>query len=312
MTIGVIITLIVLLALAAASYMIVRYAFNRFTLMKRSSHEENFKRIEEDGLYSKAEFDELDKEAIELESNDGHKLRGYYVNCHPESKRVIILVHGYTAAYSWMLQFVRLYQRLGFNILFFDHRGHGSSEGKHATYGYHEKYDLSAWVDWVVQRKGEDCMIGLHGQSMGGGTVLEYAGLKRHERQLKFIIADCPYSDLTKLMVHQLTKLNSLPKFPFLMWIEQMTHVKAGFRIRDISPIRSIRDSSVPIFFIHGTADNFVPTSMSEEMFRQERKGKNRLLLIEGAGHAVAYGKDKERYEQEVAAFIQEVLESIS
>jgi len=308
MQIGLIIAIIVLLAFAITAYLIVRHAFNQVTRMTRLTNDECFRRVEEEGLYSKARFDQLEKEEIELVSRDGLKLRGYYVNCHPDSERVIILVHGYTVAFPWMLQFIDMYDRLGFNILFFDHRGHGTSEGDYATYGYQEKHDLSAWINWVIERKGENCIIGLHGQSMGGGTVLEYAGMKRQERQIKFIIADCPYSDLTKLMEHQLHKLNSVPRYPFYMWIERMTYVRAGFHFHDVSPIRAIRNSSVPIFFIHGDADTFVPTYMSEEMFKAERKGKNRLLLIKGAVHAVAYGKDPELYEREAAAFIDDAL----
>lgn len=309
MKIVLIIAIIVLAGFGITAFLVVRHAFNQVTRMKRVTHEEYFQRMEEKGLYSKAQFDQLDKEEIELISHDGYKLRGYYVNSHPDSNRVIVLVHGYTAAYSWMLQFVDMYDRLGFNVLFFDHRSHGTSEGEFATYGYHEKHDLSAWIDWVIERKGENCVIGLHGQSMGGGTVLEYAGMKRHEKQIKFIIADCPYSDLSKLMEHQLHGLNSVPRYPFYMWIERFTYVRAGFSFRDISPIRAISDSSIPIFFIHGDADTFVPTYMSEEMFKAKRKGKNKLLLIKGAAHAVAYGKDPDLYEREVTAFIGDVLE---
>lgn len=308
MTIGIIIAILVLLALGIAAYLVVRHAFNQVTRMRRSTHDELFNKVEAEGLYTREQFEQLNKESIELISSDGLKLRGYYVDSHPSSNRVIILVHGYTVAFPWMLQFVDFYVRHGFNVLFFDHRGHGASEGEFATYGYKEKYDLSLWIDWVVKHKGEDCLIGLHGQSMGGGTVLEYAGMNRHEKQVKFIIADCPYSDMTKLMEHQLLKLNSVPRFPFLMWIERMVFARAGFQFQGVSPIRSIKNSKLPIFFIHGDADAFVPTYMSEEMYKEQREGENRLLLVEGAVHAVAYGKDKALYERELAAFIDDTV----
>lgn len=280
------------------------HAFNTATLDRRSTVEECFNRIEKDGLYSRVEFEKLPREEIELKSHDNLTLRGTFIKEFKDSKKVMIIVHGYTSTHAWASQFLKMFFKEGFNVLLIDQRSHGRSEGKYATYGYYEKYDLDLWVNWVKNKVGEDAVIGLHGQSMGGGTVLQYAAINKY---VSFIIADCPYSDGIELMKHQFKKLNRLPTFPFLYFTDLRFRRLAKFSIKDISPINAIRNSDIPIMFIHGSKDNFVPTYMSEEMYKA-KKGYKKLLIIEGAVHATAYGTNKELYEKEVHEFLEEIL----
>lgn len=293
-----------LLVVAIAVYWVSYYAFKGITLRKRSSVEQCFGFVERDGLYLRTDFEKLPRESIELKSKDGLTLRGVFVEKLKENKRVIIIVHGYTAAYSWSTQFINMFLKEGFNVLLVDQRSHGSSDGKYATYGYYEKYDLDLWVSWVRERVGEDAVIGLHGQSMGGGTVLEYAAINKF---VKFIIADCPYSDMKRLMKHQFEKLNHIPMFPFFSTVNLIIMMKAKFSMKNVNPLKAMQDKDIPIMFIHGSNDNFVPTYMSEEMYKA-KKGAKRLLIIEGAVHGNAYGTNKELYEREVHDFLKDVV----
>ena len=117
----------------------------------------------------------------------------------------MLLAHGYTGSRAVSTQFIDLFTEEGYNVLLIDQRRHGRSEGRYTTYGYYEKHDVQAWVRWLIRQYGQDVAIGLHGQSLGGGTVLEYLSIA--EPQVKLVIADCPYSDLTDLMRHQLHAL---------------------------------------------------------------------------------------------------------
>lgn len=287
-----------------AVYAVGCHAFNDMTLDRRSTIEENFNSIEKSGLYSRAEFEKLPKEEVELKSHDGLTLRGIFIEKFKDNKKVVIIVHGYTVTHAWAAQFLTMFFKEGFNVLLIDQRSHGKSEGRFATYGYYEKYDLDLWVNWIRSKVGEEALIGLHGQSMGGGTVLEYAAINKY---VKFIIADCPYSDVIKLMKHQFNKRKHMPMIPFIYFANFRMKRLAKFSLRDVSPINSIKDSDIPVMFIHGSKDKFVPTHMSEDMYKA-KKGSKKLLIIEGAVHANAYGTNKELYEKEVHKFLQEVL----
>lgn len=139
---------------------------------------------------------------------------------------------------------------------------------------------------------------------MGGGTVLEYCAINRYA---KFIIADCPYSDLKELMKHQISKLNHLPVYPLLFFVDLMLRVKAGYRLKDVSPIKAVRDSRIPIMLIHGGEDDFVPLKMSVDMFKA-RKDNKRLLIIDSAKHGMSYSIASEKYEREVMKFVESVV----
>jgi fermentation-respiration switch protein FrsA (DUF1100 family) len=279
-------------------------AFKYITFYKRRSLEECFSIVEKDGIYSRSKFDELDKEEVEVMSDDGLTLRGLFIEKFKDSKKIIVIVHGYNLAYPKSLCFVEMFFKEGFNVLLVDQRGHGRSEGWYATYGYYEKFDLDCWVNWGRSRIGKDAVIGLHGQSMGGATALEYASINKH---VKFIIADCPYSDTWELMKHQFRKLNHVPVFPFAFAVDHRIKKKVGFSFKDVSPIKSIKDKEIPVMFIHGAEDEFVPTYMSEEMFNI-KQGYKKLVIIRGAEHANAYSTDRELYEREVRSFLKEVL----
>jgi uncharacterized protein len=298
-------TLILLLVIAfAVVYSVSIHAFNDMTLGRRRTIEESFDSLEKDGLFAREEYEKLPKEEVEIKSEDGLSLRGTFIEKHNDGKRVIIIVHGYKSSYIWALQFVKMFFEKGFNVLLVDQRSHGRSEGKYATYGHYEKYDLDLWVNWVRERVGEDAVIGLHGQSMGGGTVLQYTEINKY---VKFIIADCPYSDVAQLIKHQFNKVKKWPFAPFKYPLDIRLKRLAKFSMKDVSPINAIRDKEIPIIFIHGSRDNYVPTHMSRDMYKA-KKGYKKLLIVEDAVHANAYGTDRKLYEKEVHEFLDEVL----
>ncbi|MBN3522545.1 alpha/beta hydrolase [Paenibacillus apiarius] len=302
--IAVAVVVIVLLLMGIA--VISRYAFRQVTLWERSSLDSAFAAVEGFGLLTRAEFESMKKEDVSIMSKDGHRLRGYYIERYPDGNKVIILVHGYTANHIIAAQFISLFADEGFNVLLIDQRGHGRSEGSYASYGFHERGDLDAWVEFARQRAGTDAFIGLHGQSMGGGTVLMYAGINQH---VKFIIADCPYSDMEALMKYQLKQLNRVPLFPFMRLLDRSLKKKVKFSMRQVKPIDEVKDKEIPLLLIHGDKDTFVPTQMSIDIHNRKRKGISELLIIDGAIHANAYPTDKERYRDKVHQFLQQVFE---
>ncbi|MUG46515.1 alpha/beta hydrolase [Paenibacillus woosongensis] len=295
---------IILVVILAASFL-TRFGFRQITQMKLQTYENIFDYLEKTGIYSRERFETLDKKEVKVTSKDGLSLSGYVLDTDPASKKWVIIVHGYTVSSHVSAQYVDMFQQEGFNVLLIDQRRHGNSEGTYTTYGYHEKYDVQIWVDWLLDHYGRDITIGLHGQSFGGGTVLEYLSIAHPN--VKFVIADCPYSDLTELMRYQLQVLNKIPAFPLLSLIDRQLERKAGFRLKQVSPLKAVEQSSLPVMFVHGTEDRYVPTHMSKDLYEHKPEPK-RLLLVDGAVHADAYSVDPKRYSEEVHSFIREAL----
>mgnify|MGYP000997134411 CR=1 FL=1 len=252
------------------------------------------------------------KDDVELVSKDNLKLRGTYIpylRKTAEAEKTIILIHGYTATSESMADLITPFLSHGWNVMLIDQRGHGKSEGQYASFGYHEKGDLDLWVNWVRDRsEKKHQVIGLLGISMGAGTVLEYAGINKH---VNFIIADCPYSDLEELLKYQIREIRNIPAYPLINALDLMLRIRVDFNIKAVSPLKTVRESEIPIMFIHGSEDRFVPTQMSKDLYAI-KKGKKKLLIVEGASHANSYWTNKNLYEKEVWDFIDEVLTTVT
>ena len=202
------------------------------------------------------------------------------------------------------MPFVRMFLREKFNILLVDQRNHGDSEGDFPTYGYYEKDDLDRWIDFLIERKGEDIFIGLHGQSMGGATVLLCGSRNKH---VKFVIDDCGYSTGKGIIKFQINKYKWIPFKAVYNVLNKKSKYRCGFIFEDVSPLDDICNSRVPILFIHGKNDRTVPCEMAEEMYRKRQNSNDKLYIVDNCDHMAAYGIDKERYESIVHEFIKKL-----
>jgi fermentation-respiration switch protein FrsA (DUF1100 family) len=300
-----VIIFIVLLIIAFTLRALTQNVFNKITRMKVKSSDEMLQILEKTGTFTKQRFHELPKQKAHITSYDGLQLHGYIIKAVNDSSRWIIIVHGYTANLQVSAQYIDLFQQEGFNILLVDQRRHGESEGEFSTYGYKEKYDIQSWVTMLTSQYGKDIIVGLHGQSLGGGTVLEYLSIA--QPNVKFVIADCPYSDLTELIRYQIKVLNKAPLFPLINLVNWSLKRKAGFSLEQVSPIKAAKNSLLPVMFIHGTEDTYVPTQMSVDMYNV-KQGVKKLLLIPKAIHANAFSIDPELYTSETIQFIRSSL----
>lgn len=255
------------------------------------------------GVWDQAYFDALPKEEVRLSSPSGYELRGWFVPAKRSSNRTVMLVHGVTRSRLASVKYVELFRRRGFNVFLYDHRRHGQSGGDYTTYGYFEKYDLQACVDWVVQHTGPDPVIGIHGESMGAATALQHAAI---DNRVAFYIADCGYSDLAGQLAHRLKEEFRLPRNPIIPLVAALCRLRGRFRFRDVSPMEAMKRTETPVLFIHGEEDDYVPTDMSKAMFAA-KPGFKRLYLAPGANHAEAYMKNPGEYDRIVGAFLSDI-----
>lgn len=239
---------------------------------------------------------------------------GYNISCQlledgeyehiGEKVKIIILVHGVTWSKYSSIKYAHIFIKRGYKVLVYDHRNHGLSGKAPTTMGYYEKYDLKTVIDWCYNKFGKDISIGTHGESMGAATVL--AHLEIDERP-EFIIADCGYSDLPKLLKYQLKKKYNLPSFPFVQVAGVLIKIRAGFNIKNVKPIKVVTKCKKPILFVHGEKDDYVPTYMGIELFNA-KKDKKELYIAPNAKHAEAIVKNLNEYEKVVHNFLAKYI----
>ncbi|WP_404274311.1 alpha/beta hydrolase [Exiguobacterium undae] len=245
-------------------------------------------------------------ELIEVKAHDGLTLRGHYLPPLVPSDRVVILVHGYGGVGTDLAGFAYLYHQAGFHVMMPDNRGHGKSEGNYIGFGWHDREDCLRWTEYLIARLGQESTIFLHGVSMGGATVLMTSG-EVLPPQVKGIISDCAYTSVNAVLAYQMKRMYRLPHFPFLAMTSLLTKLKAGYFFSEASALKQVKRATVPILFLHGGADTFVPTSMVYELY-QACPTEKELVVIPNAAHAMAYFEDPDTYDTVVERFVRRIL----
>ena len=222
-------------------------------------------------------------------------------------KKAVICFHGYTS--KGMSDYIGLsdyYLKRGYAMLLPDARAHGESEGEYIGFGCLDRKDALVWIRWVIQELGEDVEIILHGTSMGGATVLMASGLELPP-QVKGIVSDCGFTSPKEVFTHVLNSMYHLPAFPVIQGADIMNRKLAGYGMDECNAKREVARAKVPILFIHGSNDTFVPARMCDEIYDCCASPKKKLI-VEGAAHAESYYKDTEKYEQALNEFFQEIM----
>ncbi len=174
-----------------------------------------------------------------------------------------------------------------------DQRAGGLSEGHIITFGIKERYDCQRWAWYIAERFGNDVPIILTGISMGAATVMMTSVLELPANVIG-VLADCGYTSakaIIKKVIHQMG-LPSAVAYPF---VRLGARLFGGFDLEAASPIEAMKICRLPVLFVHGDADDYVPWSMSSENYEACAAPK-RLLTVAGAGHGLAYPADPQGY----------------
>ncbi len=244
-----------------------------------------------------------DCEKIEITSYDGLKLAARFLPAE-DPRGTIILMHGYRAPlYRDFACVYEYFNSLGFNLLIPSQRAHGESEGKYICYGVKERYDCQKWAEYIYSRFGAESDIFLDGLSMGCSTVLMASDLKLPEN-VRGILADCGFTSAWDELSYLLKRYAHLPVHPILDGVNLMVKLFAGFALDECSTVDCVAQTDIPILFVHGTDDTFVPCEFSKENYKACSSEK-KLVLVDGAEHGVSYLVDRDGCQKEIEAFFE-------
>jgi uncharacterized protein len=242
-------------------------------------------------------------EEWELESFDGLKLKGYFLEAKEPTNKTVVLAHGYLGRGRDMALYGQYYyEELGYNVFTADMRGHGKSEGDYIGFGWHDRLDYLDWIDMLISKQGPNTEIVLHGVSMGGATVLMASG-EALPSNVKVIIADSAYTSVYDLFDYQLSRMFHLPSFPVLPTTSLVTDIRAGYSLKEASALKQVKKATVPILYIHGNDDVFVPTAMTKELY-ENTSSETDIKLFDGSSHGEAFVIHKEEYIKTLKSFL--------
>ncbi|RDY29363.1 alpha/beta hydrolase [Romboutsia weinsteinii] len=244
-------------------------------------------------------------EDVYMNSFDDLKLHGYKMMNKNKTNKWAVVVHGYTSEGETTSSKAKHLYDMGYNVLIPDLRAHGKSEGDYIGMGWDDRKDIIDWINLIIE-SDKDSEIVLHGTSMGAATVLMVSGEKLPSN-VKSIVADCAYTSVWNEFTYQLKELFNLPSFPVMNASSVVTKIRAGYWLGEASAIDQVKKAELPILFIHGDKDDFVPYYMMDELYENTKSEKEKLT-IEGAGHAEADLVNPELYWSTVENFLNKYV----
>lgn len=243
-----------------------------------------------------------------IENEEGIPLHALYVPAADSTNRTAVIVHGYTDNSIRMLMIGYLYSRkLGYNILLPDLYGHGLSGGTEAQMGWKDRLDVLLWTDEANRLWGGNTQMVVHGISMGAATTMCVSGEVQHglhqQPFIKCFVEDCGYTSVWDEFKGELRNQFGLPSFPLLDVASALCQMEYGWNFREASPLEQVRKCTLPMLFIHGDADTFVPTWMVYPLYEAKPAPKE-LWIVPGAEHAAAYKENPETYTRKISDFV--------
>lgn len=239
----------------------------------------------------------LQFEELTFTTTDNLKIHAWLIP-GKSPKGTIIVGHGYPFEKSNILSTVS-FLHPEYNLLLYDHRYFGESEGKLTTAGFKEVKDVEAAVT-IIKKKFPGKPVALYGFSMSAAVML-MADVK-----VDAIIADSPYADLEK-MIGILYSMYGPLKWPFVKVTNALSLLFFHVHPKNVSPALAVKGKKLPILLMHGAQDSQIPVEHSRIIKKQNANIE--LWIVEGAEHIQAATKNKEEYQKKVKDFLTASLQ---
>lgn len=239
-------------------------------------------------------------------SQDNLILNAYFIAAPEATNCYVILCHGYKNSALSMAEYAFVYHQAGWNVLVPDHRSHGYSQGRYITMGWKEHQDLILWANSVIDQNPH-AQILLHGISMGAATVMMAAGSPELPPHVVAAVEDCGYTSLPDELEDKISHGLGLPAFPLVPVTSLLSRIQIGNFLGAVDCVEAVSHSKIPILFIHGENDVFVPFWMLEELYVAATCPKIKLV-VPRAAHAQSQGVNPQLYWSTVEFFINRFI----
>ena len=238
---------------------------------------------------------------------DGTRLHAYYVAAPSPTSKTAVIVHGYTDNAIRMMMIGYLYNHnLGFNILLPDLRYSGLSEGNAFQMGWLDRKDVMQWMNIANEIYGDSTQMVVHGISMDGATTMMVSGEQQPD-YVKCFVDDCGYTSVWDQFKKELKEDFDLPAFPLMHTTSLLCDWVYDWNFKEASALEQVKKCQLPMLFIHGDKDDYVPTCMVYELYKAKSEPKE-LWTVPNADHATSYKLNKQEYTNKVKQFTDKYI----
>jgi pimeloyl-ACP methyl ester carboxylesterase len=244
-------------------------------------------------------------ERFSFKTRDGIELRGWFIPSTTGEMRTLMMCHGWGDNKGELLkQTYFLNETGGFNLMYFDFRSHGESDGEITTIGGLETIDFDAAVDWLKANRPDHAKnVGVFGLSMGAAVAV--ASMPKHAF-LKCAVVESPFSDYRTVIKRWGWNHMRVPYYPIIA----ITLMILRARVKDpaidaFNPVESApKISPRPLFVIGGANDRLMTPEDVTKVFNAAREPKQ-LWIVPDAWHAKCREAAGMEYDTRVTGFFK-------
>lgn len=193
---------------------------------------------------------------------DGEKLIAWYGKAKP-GQPTLLYFHGNGGALEFRSASIRRYLDRGRGMFMMSYRGYSGSTGSPSETA--NVADAKLAYDALLKEGVRPENIILYGESLGSGVAVQVAA----EKKVEGVILDSPFTSIAAL---------AADLYP---WLPVNLLLKDRY-----DSILHVRDVHVPVFIVHGEADDIVPVEMGKRLFAAANEPKE-IVTLPGVGHAV-------------------------
>jgi pimeloyl-ACP methyl ester carboxylesterase len=206
-------------------------------------------------------------------AGEGVTLKGWRCAAATDRRGTLIYLHGIADNRGSARGVIERFTRRGFDVIAYDSRAHGESQGESCTYGFWEKEDLRRVLDALPPGP-----IVLLGTSLGAAVALQEAAV---DPRVSALVGAETFADLRTVAAER-------APFFFTSGVIRQAFARAeqagGFRVDDVSPVEAAARITAPVLLVHGEDDRDTPPEHSRRVYAA-LAGPRRLLLVPGAHH---------------------------
>jgi pimeloyl-ACP methyl ester carboxylesterase len=204
----------------------------------------------------------FDFEDVRFRAADGARLAGWLVP-HPRARGNVIFCHGHGRNRGHVAALLGTLHDLELNVLAFDFRGHGESEGHTSTFGAREVGDLVAAAGYLRVRFPDKPLF-LVGVSLGAAVSLQALPALP---DVAGVWSEGAFSRLDAVIDNEFALVPSALRKPLLHIYHRIGYFDCGFQVESINPIDTVRGATVPICFCQAQRDTLVPPEQGRDLF---------------------------------------------
>ena len=245
-------------------------------------------------------------EPLSLKTSDGLNLHAWVqLSRNATSNKWALLLHGYRSDRDILQTRRRFFIRRGFHTLLLHFRGHGSSEAARISYGFNERKDVKAAVDFIRSlHPGQPVQIGIDGISMGAAAAA-YA-VAYESINPDWVILESCYDNIQRALMNRLELHVFSPFVPVIARpLEFVAAHLFRLHVEDLNAAKALEKIRCPVLVLAGDSERVLKIAEVEYLYERIPEPK-RLVFFPGAGHEDLLVHDPRRFVRAVGSFLRE------